>query len=151
MKKFLLILAVLFGLIISGCTTEEMSDVKPPDVYIKIGKERYETKLGTYCWKGTCADTKAGPVELLKGKVPIRINPGEKVTIIMDHEPKPNKIQVKQINNDKEDEIIVNENRFTAPTQEGIYYYSYSVGWMDEEEEHLSHGDAFYAFVLEVK
>ena len=50
----------------------------------------------------------------------------------------------------KELEVVVKDNHFTAPTQKGVYYYSYGVWWMDGKEENLSHGDAFYAFVLEV-
>ena len=50
----------------------------------------------------------------------------------------------------KETEVVVKDNQFTAPTQKGINYYSYGAWWMDEKEENLSHGDAFYAFVLEV-
>ncbi|MBO1515471.1 hypothetical protein I7822_28055 [Metabacillus sp. BG109] len=133
-----------------GCSKERMSGEKPPEVYIKIGNEKYETKLGTYCWNGTCADT-AGPVELLKGKEPINVNPGEKISFIMDYEPKPNEFHLIQISESKENEVLVKENGFSAPTQKGVYYYSYGVWWMDEKEENLSHGDAFYAFVLVVK
>lgn len=150
MNKCLFILVVLFGLTIMGCSKEGMSGEKPPEVYIKIGNENYETKLGTYCWKGTCADT-AGPVELLKGKEPIKVNPGEKISFIMDYEPKPNEFHLIQISENNKNEVLVKENGFSTPTQKGVYYYSYGVWWMDEKEENLSHGDAFYVFVLEVK
>lgn len=150
MNKCLFIFVVLFGLTIMGCSKEVMSGEKPPEVYIKIGNEKYKTKLGTYCWKGTCADT-AGPVELLKGKEPIKVIPGEIISFIMDYEPKPNELHLIQISENKENEILIKENAFSAPTQKGVYFYSYGVWWMDEKEENLSHGDAFYAFVLEVK
>lgn len=32
-----------------------------------------------------------------------------------------------------------------------VKVYDYGVWWMDEKEENLSKGDAFYAFVLEVE
>lgn len=48
-------------------------------------------------------------------------------------------------------EIEVNDQKFTAPDEKGIYYYSYGVWWMDEKEENVSNGDASYVFVLEVK
>lgn len=150
MNKCLFILLVLFGLTIMGCSKEEMSGEKPPEVYIQIGNEKYETKLGTYCWKGTCVDM-AGPVELLKGKEPIKVNPGEKISFIMDYEPKPNEFHLTQFSESNENEVLVKENIFFAPTQKGVYYYSYGVWWMDDKEENLSHGDALYAFVLEVK
>jgi hypothetical protein len=150
MNKRLFILVVLFGLTIMCCSKEGMSGKKPPEVYIKIGNEKHETKLGTYCWKGTCVDT-TGPVERLKGKKPIKVNPGEKISFIMDYKPKPNEFHLTQIHESNENEILVKENGFSAPPQKGVYYYSYGVWWMDEKEENLSHGDAFYAFVLEVK
>ncbi|WP_410895114.1 hypothetical protein [Neobacillus sp. 204] len=60
-------------------------------------------------------------------------------------------IHVVQISNNKVSEVEVKDNYFSAPTQKGVYYYSYGVWWMDENEKNLSHSDAFYAFVLEVK
>ncbi|MGQ4668272.1 hypothetical protein ACUIJN_21080 [Metabacillus halosaccharovorans] len=149
MKKSLYLLVVLLSFTILGCSND-MSGDKPPEVYIKIGKEKYETKLGAYCWKGTCTD-KAGPIELLKGTVPINAIPGEEISFIMDYETKPNEFHLVQIHESKENEILIKENGFSSPTQKGIYYYSYGVWWIDEKEENLSKGDAFYAFVLEVK
>lgn len=150
MKKFLFILLVLISFTITGCTKDGLAGEKPPEVNINIGNEYYETKLGTYCWKDRCVDT-AGPVELLKGEVPIKVNPGEKISFSMEYEPKPNEFHLMQVSENNENEVLIEENSFSAPTQKGIYYYSYGVWWMDDKEENLSHGDAFYAFVLEVK
>jgi len=153
MKKCFFILVALFGLTIMGCSNNGLSGGKPPKVFIEIDNKKFETTLGTYCWQGEgkseCVDT-AGPVELLKDKKPIEVKSGENITFLMDYEPKPNEFHVVQIGNNKETEVIVKDNRFTAPTQSGVYYYSYGVWWMDEKEANLSHGDAFYAFVLEV-
>ncbi len=154
MKKYFLYVVALFGFTLMGCSnTNELAVGKPPNAYIEIDNKKFETKLGTYCWQGDgkseCVDT-AGPVELLEGKKPIKVKSGENITFVMDYEPKPNKFHVVQISNNKETEVIVTDNRFTAPTQPGVYYYSYGVWWMDEKEANLSHGDAFYAFVLEV-
>lgn len=156
MKKYLFVLLIFAGFtsIIVGCSKEVVTGGKPPEVHINIGSENYETKLGTYCWKNVwkneCVDT-AGPVELLKGEVPINVNPGERVSFLMEYEPKPTKFHLTQISESAENEILIEENSFTAPTQKGVYYYSYGVWWMDEKEQNLSHGDAFYAFVLEVE
>lgn len=113
-------------------------------------EKNYETKLGTYCWKDGCVDT-AGPAELLKGKVPIKVNPGEKISFRMEYEPKPNEFNLLQVSDSNENEVLMEENCFYAPTRKGVYYYSYGVWWMDDKKENLSHGDAFYAFALEVK
>ncbi|GIN91892.1 hypothetical protein J6TS1_50060 [Siminovitchia terrae] len=149
MNKWLFILAFLIVLNLMGCSNEGLSGGKPPKAFIEIDNERFETTLGTYCWKGTCIDT-AGPIELLKGKKSIKVKSGENITFVMDYEPKPNEFHVVQMSNNKETEVMVKDNRFTAPAKSGVYYYSYGVWWMDEKEANLSHGDAFYAFVLEV-
>ncbi|MGE7602998.1 hypothetical protein ACQKL5_10870 [Peribacillus sp. NPDC097675] len=156
MKKWLVLSFILLNLV--GCTDgNEMVGGKPPKVLIEMNNESYETKLGTYCWsnnKGnTCVDM-AGTVELLADKKPIEALPGEKVTIKMDYEPKPNETHVTQFNaNEKNEEtdILLRDNQFTVPKEKGIYYYAYSVWWMDEEDASISKGDALYAFVLEVK
>jgi hypothetical protein len=131
-----------------------MDGDKPPKSMIQIGKQTYETKLGTYCWssngQGECVDM-VGPVELLKGKKPIEVKPGEVVTFVMNYNPKPNETHLSQMNNNNDIEIVVEKNRFAAPVNKGIYYYSFGVWWMDKKEKHVSHGDASYVFALEVK
>ncbi|CAH0346515.1 hypothetical protein BCI9360_02853 [Bacillus sp. CECT 9360] len=150
MKKRLAGLLVCMLLILMGCSDDAMTGGKPPKGMIVIGKETYETVLGAYCWKGMCTDT-AGAVDLLKGKAPIEVKPNQEVRFVIDYEPKPNEIHLMQTNEGKEKEVAVKENRFVVPKEKGIYYYGYGAWWMDEEEEQLSHGDALYAFVLEVK
>jgi uncharacterized lipoprotein NlpE involved in copper resistance len=149
MNKWLVIslLCILFTFI--GCSNNRMVGEKPPKALIKIGNETYETTLGSYCWNGSCVDT-AGPVELLEGKKPIKVKPGENVTFVMDYEQKPNKFHIVQKIENRETKVVVEDNRFVAPKEKGIYYYSYGVWWMDEKEANLSHGDASYAFALEV-
>ena len=153
MNKRLLILVIFIALILIGCSNEGLSGGKPPKAFIENDNERFETTLGTYCWqgggKGTCIDT-AGPIELLEGKKPIQVKSGENLTFVMEYEPKPNEFHVVQMSENKEAEVVVKDNHFNAPTQKGVYYYSYGVRWMDGKEENLSHGDAVYAFVLEV-
>ncbi|MBB3128267.1 hypothetical protein FHS19_002921 [Paenibacillus rhizosphaerae] len=127
---------------------------KPPEADILIGEGVYPTKLGTYCWTSTnqsiCVDT-VGPVELLKDEVPVSVQPGEVVKLVMNVEPKPNKYHVTQMTAEgTPKEVSVIENSFRAPTDKGTYYYAYGVWWMDEHKENQSNGDAFYCFVLKV-
>jgi hypothetical protein len=155
MKKRMIILMVGILFALTSCSTSgKLSGSKPPETFIKIGTETYATTLGTYCWSSTfqsvCVDT-AGPVELLEGKKPIEVAPGEEITFVMDYEPQPNEIHVSYFKEDVETEVEVKNHRFTAPEEKGVYYYAYSVWWLDEKEEHVSKGDAFYAFALEVK
>ncbi|GIN85848.1 hypothetical protein J6TS2_22340 [Heyndrickxia sporothermodurans] len=151
MRKWLVMLILLLGLV--GCSKGEAVNEKPPPVSIKIGNKLYETKLGTYCWssedKGLCVDT-AGPVEMVKDEKPIKVKPGEKITLLMDYQPKPNEIHLSQIKDAKETEVSVINNQFTAPIKTGVYFYSYGVWWLDEKDKNVSNGDAFYAFVVEV-
>lgn len=152
MNRWLIALVIFTVINLIGCANGviEPSGEEPPKAFIEIGNETYETTIGSYCWENTCTDT-AGPVELLEGKEPIRVNPGERISFVMDYEPKPNQISVIQINNSKESNVVMKGNRITAPMQKGVYYYSYGVWWMDEKESNLSYGDAFYALTLEVK
>ncbi|MEH7390556.1 hypothetical protein V7149_05385 [Bacillus sp. JJ1503] len=153
MNRKLLLLFLLMGMSLLGCSKVNMLEEKPPNAVIKINNDMYETTLGTYCWNGkgvsTCVDT-AGPIELLEGKKPIKVKPGEKITFVMEYDPKPNEYYVVQIHGNEEHTIEVIDDSFTAPTEKGVYYYSFGVWWMDEKVEHLSHGDAFYAFALEI-
>ncbi|MFD1738697.1 hypothetical protein ACFSCX_19440 [Bacillus salitolerans] len=151
MSKIFFILAVVLGLTIVGCSKGEMLDSNPPSVYLQIDQEKYLTKLGTYCWKNKCADVKAPPTERLKGKEPIVVTPGEVISLLMDYEPKPNEVYFAQYIDVERKEVQLKDNRFNAPIHKGVYYYSYRVAWMDEEDKHLSHGDASYDFVIEVK
>ncbi|WP_249260944.1 hypothetical protein [Virgibacillus pantothenticus] len=150
MRKVTVIVAIIFSVFIFSSYSNELSGSKPPHVSIKTDNKHYDTKLGTYCWNGECVDT-IEPVELLKNKEPIQVQAGEQITLNMDYTPKPNEIHLSQIKNDDETEIEVNHNQFTVPDEKGTYFYAYSVWWMDEEDDNLSHGNASYAFALEVK
>ncbi|WHX28116.1 hypothetical protein QNH47_09800 [Virgibacillus halodenitrificans] len=144
---FIVILLSVF--IFIGCNNG-LSGSKPPVVSINVDNKEYDTRLGTYCWNGNCVDT-VGPVELLKEKAPVQVHAGEQITLEMEYTPKPNEIYLSQINNGSETEIKLNHNQFRAPDKKGTYFYAYSVSWLDEEDENLSHGDAFYAFAIEVQ
>ncbi|GGK04467.1 hypothetical protein GCM10007063_28470 [Lentibacillus kapialis] len=159
MTKFTVIAILLIVFILSGCgglfskNTGENGDLSgdsPPNAYIKVDNKKYDIKLGSYCWKSGCVD-KVGPVEQLKDKEPIQVQAGEGIALGMDYTPKPNEVHLSKISNDKEVDAELKGNQFTAPNEKGIYYYDYGVRWMDEEKENLSHGDASYIFVVEVK
>lgn len=155
MSRWMFVLVILVGCFLMECSNKdnEMTGEKPPKVLLEIGNEKYETKLGTYCWegpgKGVCVDT-VGPVKLLEGKDPIKVKPGETISFLMDYEPKPTEFAVEQIINDKESDVEIIGNQIKAPMQKGVYYYSYGVWWTDEKDSNVSNGDALYAFVIEV-
>jgi len=151
MKKCIFITFTFLLVTLIGCSNGNLTSSKPPKVFIEIANEKIDIKLGTYCWGNTCVDT-AGPVEMLEGKVPIKVNPGEKIKFLMDYEPLPNSVYFLQINGGKKKlGGLVEDHEFIAPAQKGLYYYSYGVWWMDEKQENVSNGDAFYVFALEVE
>lgn len=153
MRNFIIVIISIAALFLYGCSNtgkESLSGYSPPDVYIDVDNEKYKTKLGTYCWKGDCVDT-FGPAELLKDKEPIQVEAGATVTLEMDYNPKPNDVYLTRIVDNKEFTVPIQDHKFKAPTEKGIYYYSYGVWWLDEKDKNMSHGDAFYAFVLAVK
>lgn len=69
----------------------------------------------------------------------------------MDYRPQPNVIHLLEIANEMETEVKVKDGQFTAPKYQGVYYYTYNVWWMDEEDEDVSNADAVYVFALEVQ
>jgi hypothetical protein len=153
-KNLLYLLIVLSSFTMVGCSSDTksvktISGEKPPEVQINIGNKNYEAKLGTYCWNSGCVDT-VGPVEFLQGEEPIKVSPAEKISFLMNYEPKPNHFYLMQIQEGNEKEVLIEDNSFLAPAENGVYYYSYGVWWMDDKEENVSHGDAFYSFVIEV-
>ena len=150
MKKRFLLAVVLVGIMLAGCSNNGLKGLKPPKTVVEVGNERYETVLGTYCWKSACVDT-AGPIELMEGKETIKVQPSETITLVMDYEPLPSEISLVEYKENVETEVEVQGNQFTAPAEKGIYYYSYGVWWMSEKEENVSYGDASYAFALEVE
>ena len=152
MKKYLFLTLALTCFVLIGCSQngDTLTGKMPPDVTIKIENEQYTIKLGTYCWTDKCVDT-VGPIELLEGETPISVNPGQSITIDMDYKPQPSTTHLLQMTENNEAEVMLENNHFSAPTQQGIYYYSYGVWWASEKEENTSLGDAFYVFVLKVK
>lgn len=137
-----------------GSTVNVLDGIRPPDAMVQINNELHDTVIGSFCWssgnQSVCADT-AGSVELLKGRDPIPVKPGELIEFVMDDEPKPNQFHVTQVHEDKMTEVEWKGTRLNAPTVKGLYYYSIGTWWMDDIVENLSHGDSSYNFVIEVQ
>ncbi|WP_203247932.1 hypothetical protein [Sporosarcina beigongshangi] len=149
MNRWLLVVVALVGLSLPGCSKDELSEEEPPRAFIEIGNETYDTLLGTYCWGNTCVD-KVGPIEMLEGKESIRVKPGEIISLMMNDGLQPSDFSIVQISEGGEQISIVQDNQFNAPDEKGVYYYYYAARWMDEQEENVSYGDAYYVFALEV-
>ena len=150
MKKYFSGLIVLLLLTLLGCSNGELSGDEPPAVFLTVNDVKHETTLGSYCWTKGCADT-AGPVELLEGKDPVTVKPGENLSLGMDFEPKPTEYYLSYFRKETETDVAFKNNVFTAPKEKGLYHYAWSVRWQGEKAGDYSQGDAFYAFALEVK
>lgn len=156
MKKVLSFLSLLFVFIwISGCTASQSGapkGEKPPKAYVVTDHLKKEMILGTYCWKNTCVD-KIGPIGLTENEEPLIAKPGERIQLELKSKPLPNVsgLYLVETENEVETEVTLTDDSFEAPAEEGRYIYSYSNWWMDTKEKNVSHADAFYAFVIEVK
>lgn len=42
-----------------------------------------------------------------------------------------------QVSESNENEVLMEENSFSAPTRKGVYYYSYGVWWMIRKRTYL--------------
>ncbi len=100
----------------------------------------YDKKLGTCCWKGLmshkCVDT-AGSIELLEGEKPIVVQSNEKIEIRVKSNLNPDEYSLTVINEEAEKSVKIKKYLFSAPKEKGIYYYAYSVWWMDENRQNI--------------
>lgn len=156
MKKKVMIMFLTIALLMTACqqtNDESLPGRKPPPAKVEIQNQLYETKLASYCWNsknvGRCVDA-IGPVEMLEGKSPISVAPGEPIRFVMDYEPPPNQFHVNQFHDNELTAIEYEDWQFSAPVREGIYYYSIGVWWKDEERKHVSNGSADYYIVIDV-
>src|SRR5690606_3238558 len=142
-----ILLVILAGCNPFGSDSSELKGDKPPNAFIEIDGKRYDTVLGTYCWKNGCVDT-ASAKDMLKNESPIPVEPGTKMTFEMDYEPMPKEVHLNQTSEDGEIEVAVTDYTCAAPNEKGLYFYDYGVWWSEGD---VSDGDAFYAFALLVK
>lgn len=153
MKKCLTVLFLTLVLFVACSQNESTNNLltgdKPPSAIVVVGAQREEMVLGTYCWNNGCVDT-IGTIELLEDKEPIKVKPEEVISFEIDYKVAPSETILELEDGVATTEIPLTNNSFTAPAEEGIYYYSYGVWWNDSEDADVSLGDAFYAFVLEV-
>lgn len=140
MKRWLFVICLL-----AGCSEEEPQLTSPPNVTVHVKEATHDTILGTHCWVNTCVD-KAGAVELVKDTAPIAVTAGDEVSLSIDGDA-PSEQELVMFHQEAEQHILLDKQSFQAPSEEGIYVYSYGVWWRDGE---VSTGDAFYAFKLQV-
>lgn len=145
--------ALLF--ILAGCagTTGAVDTERktPPDVVVIVNGNTYETVRGSFCWKNknqTGCEDHSGSIELLADEEPIIVAPGEEIIINISDGLEPDEYSVDFSLTDQYENFVVLavDNKFSAPTEEGLYYFSYFAKW----EKKAYDGDAYYAFLIEV-
>jgi hypothetical protein len=141
---------VMLTVIITGCSNSILNEKQPPVASLKVNSDSYKTTLGSYCWENTCADAARSPIELLKGKESVKVKSGETVSLDIGYKAEPNDYNLHQNIAERQTEVQLQNNQFTVPEKPGIYYYTYSVWWLDDKKEGVSNGSALYAFALEV-
>ncbi|MFJ7666590.1 hypothetical protein ACIQXI_05745 [Lysinibacillus sp. NPDC097195] len=145
--KWIIYVVVLLGACLSGCANTTLQGDSPPKVVIDIANVSYPTKLGTYCWQEKCVDT-SGPIDMLKESEPMKVRTGETIKLKMEVELPPTSMELSILNeNEEKISMELQDFHFAAPTQKGIYYFSFSLRW---QKDNISIGDALYAFALEV-
>ncbi|KPB05097.1 hypothetical protein [Bacillus sp. CHD6a] len=155
MRVLVIGLGVAMLFILSGCTgptgVDDAEWMTPPEAVVIVDGDTYETVRGSFCWsnkrQGGCEDH-SGSVDLLANKEPIIVAPGEEITIDIPDGPEPSEYSVDFSLTDQYENIVVLavENKFSAPTEEGLYYFSYFARWENKTYD----GDAYYAFLIEV-
>ncbi|TYS68854.1 hypothetical protein FZC76_07915 [Sutcliffiella horikoshii] len=121
-------------LILAGCAgmsgAVDSDRMTPPEAVVIVDEDTYETVRGSYCWsnnrQGVCEDH-SGSVDLLADKEPIIVAPGEEITIDIPDGPEPSEYSVDfSLTNQYENFVVLAvNNKFSAPTEEGLYYFSY--------------------------
>lgn len=161
MRKTFVIGSILFLVcILSGCNNTNENTVllgdKPPKMTIEVKGEEYNSQLGSYCWN-VSESISESRTECLEIMVPlengqrIAASVDEEISLTFKSAPAPDKAYLIQNPGDDVTEVKLNENQFTAPDEKGVYYYVYSVEWLNKDEEKVSNGSVDYGFILDVK
>lgn len=172
MKRWGIILSVLLGLTMAGCSDDKpveeeshlplesnLTMLKPPLLSVDAGGAGTHVELGKYCWEEedkTCNIEPNNPQELLIGLTSMTVEPGQQISFgfgfIETDPPYPrqlleiDKIKLVQFYKSEESEVEVIGRNFTAPQEKGRYYYLAKLRWDGEIS-----GEANYAFTYSVQ
>lgn len=124
-----------------------------PKAQVIVANKSYPVYMGSYCWRGLESQSKCvnslGAVKLARSKKVISVNSGERVKLNIVSHLKPNETSLYLVNGNKEKNIILKKNVFTAPLEKGTYYYTYGAWWAPDNKI-ISYGNIFYIFALTV-
>ncbi|WP_096186443.1 putative periplasmic lipoprotein [Evansella halocellulosilytica] len=174
MKRWEYLLVLLIGMALVGCsskegetivvteTNEEVRDgendeqpeIKPLGLGLSIDGTLYKSLLFTYCWEGgekECSKlSSAEQVLENRGERPIFVSEGEQIQLMESLDPSgslPPADSMTIIETETgEAHTISDSETFTAPEENGAYYYKIHAQWDDSAKE-----EAIYLFELDVR
>lgn len=133
------------ALLLAGCAT--VSEDELPQAYIVVGEQTYETQIGTYCWDEVCVD-KVRPDEQLQDAKPIVVQAGEWLDVQLQATERPTDVDMSLVHGNDVQSVPLQNGRIAAPTEHGVYFYSYTASWIEGD---ISYGDVSYVFSIEVQ
>jgi uncharacterized protein YcfL len=171
MKLTIAVMLVL-TLIVSGCASHQDQDQDtveesvnsqeksitiqeelPPPIptgTIEIDEHQYEIVSGHFRWirkvgsETEVTETDApSPNQIAAEMEIIQSQPGKTATIQIDHQEEPRYSVYLWNEDDREEEISMEDNQFTLPAEEGVYVYEIIARW--------SNGEVSYTSVVEVR
>ncbi|MCT4780859.1 MULTISPECIES: hypothetical protein [Exiguobacterium] len=144
-KGFWLILLLVGGLILYF----EPFRGAPPEPDVSVNGSKIDVTSGSSCWRSLlnskCVDLSySTPLDMTANQTPVVVTPGEKIEIVFNDGPTPERIKTEQWQKDGTNKTIqLKKEQFTAPNKKGLYIY-HVYGWWKQ-------GDGNVAFPVRVK
>lgn len=127
-----------------------ITEKSPPLPRVTSGQIQIPVIQSSYCWGNLgCADY-AGGRTMLKGVSPTVITPEGDIAVSFAYKPAPERLNIRQLVDDKPLHIPLENGSFNAPNEHGTYYYEISAFWTTDDGE-FSLGDTSAVFVIEIR
>ncbi|RIX49994.1 hypothetical protein D3P08_22265 [Paenibacillus nanensis] len=144
--RIIVLIAIAFML--SACQAESEMPPEPPIPAVEVNGEKIHVLQSSYCWTSSCADY-AAPEERLRDE-PKAVVPAEAAIQFSFDGKQPDEVTATSFHNGKRSQAAVSGHAFSAPSEEGVYYYSLSAVWWADKENRITNGSSSYVFALEV-
>ena len=151
-KMILIILLLVTTISLFACSNGAGNDLElsnPPTLRILYSNDSIDAEMGTYSWTitnsdGTETTTESdtdGPIELVKGKDPLKVSPESTIKLDFSNEPKEAKVYIWE-DEDKQLEQVVTDMEVIIPDLKDLVIYEVVATW----EQGIVH----YAFSVNI-
>ncbi|MFJ8244771.1 hypothetical protein [Peribacillus asahii] len=147
-KKYLFAIAMLFLVIVVGCSSKIKEE--PPEAIVKINNETIETVKGTYQWetKGLFSNNSviadaAAPFQIAEDMKAQIVEQSSVANIEFTDESQPQLYAYLWEEEKRGAELPLNQHQIILPSEKGKYVIEINAEW--------SNGDSSYTFVVEVQ